>query len=121
MPTEVEGSGSIAGPHGGQANFSMDVKIQKVKKKTQVVGTFSYNDPTEGGPSFSSNTISSLTFNGRHAHFVGTKALTKKSKITFTVDVTDNGTPGTLDTFSIQLNTGYSASGNLTSGNLTIH
>lgn len=114
----VEGSGSIAGPHGGQADFSMDVKFQKSKKATKLIGSFSYSDPGSS-VSISANKISSLSFNGNQAHFTGTAKLGKKS-VSFTVDVTDNGTPGTLDFFSIHLSTGYSASGNLTSGDLEI-
>jgi hypothetical protein len=37
------------------------------------------------------------------------------------VDVIDNGDPGTNDFFSIQVSNGYSASGFLTSGNISIH
>jgi len=115
----VEGSGSILGPHGGQATFRLDVKMQKVKKTTKIVGSFSYSDPTTP-LSFSSNKITGLTFNGNHARFIGTAKPSKKSQISFTVDVTDNGTPGTLDTFSLQVSSGYSASGNLTGGNIFI-
>jgi hypothetical protein len=39
----------------------------------------------------------------------------------FSVNVTDNGEPGTLDTISISLSNGYSASGTLTSGDIRIH
>jgi hypothetical protein len=35
-------------------------------------------------------------------------------------ECTDNGTPGTFDTFSIQLSNGYSAGGTLTSGDIEI-
>jgi hypothetical protein len=35
--------------------------------------------------------------------------------------VTDNGTPGNNDFFSISLSNGYSASGNLTTGDIQIH
>ena len=100
----------------------MDVKFQQVRKKTKLVGSFSYSDPA-ASLSFSSSSISSLTFNGNQAHFTGTAKLSKKSKLTFTVDVADNSGPagpGTLDTFSIQVSNGYSASGNLLSGNLTV-
>jgi hypothetical protein len=96
------------------------VKIQKAKKKTTIVGSFSYNDPTTPF-SFTASKITGLTFNGNQARFTGTAKLTKKSQISFTVDVTDNGTPGTLDTFSIHVSNGYSAGGNLTSGDISIH
>ena len=90
-----------------------------MKKKTKIVGGFSYSDPA-AGLSFTSSKITTLTFNGNQAHFAGT-ARNGKSKITFTVDATDNGSPGTLDYFSIQVSNGYSASGNPTSGDIQIH
>ena len=63
--------------------------------------------------------VTSLTFSGNTAHITGTAKIGKK-KINFTIDVVDNGDPGTNDFFSIQLSNGYSASGYLTSGGLTI-
>jgi hypothetical protein len=98
----------------------MDVKFQRIKKKTKLIGSFSYNDPATPF-SFSSMKITSLTFNGNQAHFAGTAKLSKKSQISFTVDVTDNGDPGTNDFFSLHVSNGYSASGNLTSGNISLH
>ncbi len=116
----VDGNGSIAGPHGGQATFHMDAKLEKSGKRTVAVGSFSYSDPASN-ISVSGN-VSSLTFNGNHAHFTGPPRGGRRGQIvSFTVDVTDNGTPGNNDFFSIQLSTGYSASGNLTGGDLQIH
>jgi hypothetical protein len=89
------------------------------KKKTKPMGTVSYNDPASS-IFFDSSKITGLSFNGNQAHLTGIASHTKKKTVTFTIDATDNGTPGTLDTFSIQLSTGYSASGNLTSGDITI-
>ena len=39
---------------------------------------------------------------------------------TFTTIVTDNGTPGSNDTFSITVSNGYSATGKLTSGDILL-
>ncbi len=39
-------------------------------------------------------------------------------RVMFSVNVTDNGQPGTLDTISISLSNGYSVSGNLISGDI---
>ena len=97
----------------------MDVSLQQNKKKTKAVGSFSYSDPA-ANLSFSSNKITSLTFIGNRARFTGTAKVGKKSQLSFTVDATDNGRPGTLDMFSIQVSTGYSASGNLINGDITI-
>jgi hypothetical protein len=124
----VEGSGTITGPSGDQASFSINLHQQNSKKKSGIVGSFNYSDPA-ASLSINGSKISSLTFSGNSAHFTGTsstgKSAGKKGKggkgtISFTVDVTDNGS-GTSDTFSIQTSTGYSASGNLTSGDVTIH
>jgi hypothetical protein len=62
----------------------------------------------------------SLRFNGNQAHFTGTGKI-GKTKVSFTVDVTDNGEPGTNDFFSIQFSNGYSASGYPLNGDISIH
>jgi hypothetical protein len=119
-PTDVDGHGTIAGPHGGQASFDLGVALQKTKKKTKLIGSVMYNDPATPF-SISSSKITSLTFSGNSAHITGTAKLSKKNQLSFTVDVIDNGSPGTNDFFSIQVSNGYSASGNLTSGDISIH
>jgi hypothetical protein len=123
----VQGSGSIVTAAGNQATFNMNVS--NTGKKSKPSGAFSYSD--EGAAvSFSSSKITSLLIEGNHAHLSGTAKTAKNragkgkskgaGKISFTVDVIDNG-DGASDTFSIQLNTGYNASGNLTSGNIVVH
>ncbi len=78
-----------------------------------------YEDP--GVPfSFHSTKITSLTFNGNMAHMTGNGKIGKK-KVSFSLDVTDNSPNGTGDFFSISFSNGYSASGFITSGNITIH
>jgi hypothetical protein len=84
-----------------------------------LIGSFSYDDPATP-VSFRSMKITSLSFNGNHAHITGTGKIGKK-KGSFSLDVTDNGEPGTNDFFSLSLSNGYSASGFLTSGNIQIH
>ena len=115
-PTEVVGSGTIAGPQGGQASFSMDVT--NGGGGTKPTGSFSYNDPASG-VSFQTSNFSSLSFtDNSHARFSGMATLTRRSQISFFVDVNDNGG---FVAFSIQLSNGYTAHGNLTSGDLQIH
>jgi hypothetical protein len=53
--------------------------------------------------------------NGNQAH-VASGGKMGKTKVTFTVDVTDNGEAGNDDAFSINLSNGYSAGGNLLRG-----
>jgi hypothetical protein len=79
----------------------------------------SYSD-SASGIFFASTRVTILTINGNSAHIVGTGKNNRKN-VNFTVDVTDNGSPGNNDFFSIQLSNGYCASGNLTTGDLSVH
>jgi hypothetical protein len=120
--TLVDGAGSINAPV-GQASFAIQgVGMVKGKKnKSKITGSFSYNDPAVP-LTLSAGKVTSVTISGNHSSFSGTaKGSGKKGKISFTVNVTDNGLPGTSDTFSISLSNGYSASGNLTSGDISVH
>jgi hypothetical protein len=95
----------------------MSGQLQTSRRKAKIVGSLSYNDPT-ANISFNSSKITGLTFNGNQAHMTGTGRI-GKSRINFIVDAVDNGDPGAQDTFSIQLGS-YSASGQLTSGNIVV-
>jgi hypothetical protein len=86
-------------------------------RKGKVVGSFSYSDPS-ASLSLDTKKFSSLVITGNQAQFSGTAKVGKKQKFSFTVNVTDNGNPGTADTFSISVSNGYSAAGTLTSGNI---
>ena len=116
-PNEVEGGGSIASPHGGQATFTMDVKFIVRKNRQKLVGSFNYQD-SGSGFSLSAKKISSLTFDCKHAQFSGTAKI-KKANVNFTVDAYENGSSG--DQLFIHISNGYSAGGTLTSGNIQIH
>jgi hypothetical protein len=95
------------------------VKLQPGKKGNKITGSLSFSDPASG-ISFTAATFTSLTFNGNQAHITGTGKGGKKT-ISFTVDVIDNGFPGTSDSYSIHLSNGYSASGTLLSGDIFIN
>ena len=88
------------------------------KKKTKIVGGLGYDDPAAGF-SFLSTKVTTLTFNGNQAHLEGVGKI-GRTRVGFAVDAIDNGTPGTLDFFSIHFSNGYSASGNLISGDIQI-
>jgi hypothetical protein len=64
----------------------------------------------------------SVTINGNTATFIGKARFGAKGrhKVTFTVNITANQNPTIGDTFSITLSNGYSASGNLTHGFISI-
>ena len=90
-----------------------------VKNKTKIIGGLGYDDPASG-ISFRTTKVTTLTFNGNSAHIAGA-GKNGKARVSFTVDAIDNGSPGTLDFFSIHLSNGYSASGNPVTGDITIH
>jgi hypothetical protein len=117
--TQVQGSGSIRAPHANNANFSINCQLQPGKRKTGIAGSVSYSD-SASGIFFASTRITTLTFSGHSAHIAGT-GQNNRSNINFTVDVIDNGSPGTNDSLSIQLSNGYAAGSSLTSGDLSVH
>ena len=88
------------------------------KNRTKIVGALGYVDPASA-LSFVSTKVTTLTFNGNQTHLEGVGKV-GRTKVGFAVDAIDNGTPGTLDFFSIRLSNGYSASGNLFSGDIQI-
>ncbi len=110
-----------AGGSGQFQHSSGDYQTHK-KGKAKVTGSFSYNDPAVP-LTISANKITNATITGNQSSFSGTAKGSGKhaKKVSFTVNVTDNGSPGTNDTFSISVSTGYSASGNPTSGDIRIH
>ena len=111
---EVDGGGSIA-VSGGQASFNLSASHGK---KNKIIGNFSYNDPA-AGLNLNASKFSSFFITGNHAQVSGTAKMGKHGKITFTVDVYDNGPSG--DQFFLSTSSGYSAGGTLTSGNILIH
>ena len=120
----MDGSGTINAPDESQASFTIQQigMVTGKKGKSKITGSFSYSDPA-APLIFSTNKISSVVITGNNASFSGKAKIGGKhgQKITFTVNITDNGDPGTNDSFSISVSTGYSATGNLNSGNIQIH
>jgi hypothetical protein len=79
---------------------------------------FSY---TDGKVHISTGQLTSATVTANQATFSGLAAQDRHGRrVTFTVHVTANRSPASNDTFSINASNGYSASGNLKSGNITI-
>jgi hypothetical protein len=107
---EADGNGSV-----GQVTFSFTDEMPG-KKGPKFLN---YSDPS-CPVSFSTTKISPLTIMGNHASFTGTAKAGRRSTISFTVQVDENG-PGSMDHFSITLSNGCSRSGNLTSGNIAFH
>jgi hypothetical protein len=113
--THVSGSGAV--PHGtGSATFNTDLTVGS-KRPT---GYFTFIDLT-AGVSFSQSKIRTFTISGHTATIAGSAKLENRGgTVTFNVVLTDNSVDGSTDTFSITMSNGYSASGTLTAGNVTI-
>ena len=71
------------------------------------------------GAQVKSETYTSLTIVLNTATFDGTCTV-NGAPCTFTVNVTDNGEPGTTDTFTISVDGGPTEGGTLRSGNILI-
>ena len=63
----------------------------------------------------------SLVVTGNMATFGGSCTINKVTPCTFRVDATDNGEPGTNDSFVISVTPGSTEGGTLRSGNIQIH
>ena len=115
---QIDGSGTIAAPKGHtNAQFS----IFAVENEQLSNGGFSYLDK-KSHIRLSTQTIQTVTINGHLGAFTGIGRLggtRSKQMVQFTVTVRANG-GAVPDTFSIVLDNGYAASGNLTSGSIRI-
>ena len=117
-PSEQKVSGGGAIPVGsGSGKFGFEVKKRFNGGPS---GQLNYED-RGGSVKVMSESITSLTISGNGARFTGQCSINKVSGFTFTVDVIDNGEPGSSDFFHIHLNNGYDASGTLSRGNIQIH
>ena len=84
-------------------------------------GTLTYSDPN-ANVIFARMRLRKLTISGNTATVTGSATLANGGgNVTFTVTAVDSSADGSSDTFSITLSNSYSASGTLTSGNITIH
>ena len=111
----VTGGGTI-NVAGGIGSFSFIV--QRQASTGQLSGHLQYFNHASGAQ-VQSDTITSLTINGNTATFNGICTV-NGIPCTFTVNVTDNGEPGTTDTFTISVDAGPTEGGTLRSGNILI-
>ncbi len=112
---KVTGGGWIPVP-GGQGNFGFNAK----KKGMSTSGHLNYHDKS-GATAVKSEGITSLLITGNSARIQGPCTVNKASGFTCTVDVIDNGEPGSSDFFRIQVSNGYDRGATLGSGNIKIH
>lgn len=113
--THVDGSGSIDN-QGNEVTFRFSAAQSDDSSR---LGQFTFCD-TAAGVCTAKARVQSLTITGNTAGFGGQARLDNGTRLTFSVRVTDNGEPGTSDTISISLSTGYSISGTLANGDIRI-
>jgi hypothetical protein len=108
---KVTGGGSISTGPGTHGRFSLNPH-QNLKGKVK------YDDGTAAD--FRSTRLTELTCGSNSATVRG-EGVNNGHSVTFTVEVIDNGEPGSSDVFGISLSDGYSRSGTLTNGNIQVH
>lgn len=108
--SNVTGSGTIAASSG---TITFNVKAA-YNVRHQIVADMFYNDPGVG-VHFDNPVVTTLIFNGNRVTLGGTTRVHNQN-VAFTAIVT-GGSPGAL---SVRLSNGYSASGNLTSGGVSV-
>jgi hypothetical protein len=111
---KVDGRGSINGA-GDNATFN----FHAAQSGDSNTGSFSYRDPA-AGLDITSGGIKTITINGGNARFGGNARLDDGTVVKFSVRCTDKSGTGAPDTFFVRLTTGYSAGGDLTSGDIRI-
>jgi Galactose oxidase, central domain/Kelch motif len=114
--TKVKGNGTI-NRRGNRVSFHLHASLSAESTSTD---SFSFCDPA-ADVCLTNSEVRNLSINGNTAAFNGTAQLDNGTKVQYNVSMTDNGKPGTLDTISINLNDGYSAGGNLLTGDIRIY
>ncbi|MDP9267354.1 MAG: hypothetical protein M3P27_03395 [Acidobacteriota bacterium] len=110
LPATVSGTGWF--DKDNKKHFAIDV--------TSGAGTFTYFDKL-AKIYLTATSIGSSTRSGNAARFSGSGKLDNGSSVTFTVNVTDAGTPGKNgDAFAITISNGYAASGPVGGGDIVV-
>lgn len=116
--TSVTGSGTVAASSCNRISFRLSATRNS---RHQIVASMYYNDPCKN-LHFDNPKITSLNFFANTVTFSGTARVlgARTQNVNFTVTLTDNGSPGTLDKLSISMSNGYSVNANLGSGGIAI-
>jgi hypothetical protein len=124
----VTGGGSIPGGYAAQHFSRHSYDSQKITfavsggiKQGDYWGNLSYNDHGADLRVKSTSVTGYLVIDSVTRQIEGTARINGQGSYTYTAVVADNGEPGTSDTFSIVLSTGYSASGTVKNGNIQLH
>jgi hypothetical protein len=106
---KVTGGGSIQG--GGRFSLNPHQNLH---------GKVKYDDGAAAD--FRSTRLTEVTCNpASHSATVEGEGVNNGHAVTFTVEVIDNGEPGSSDVFGISLSDGYTRSGTLSNGNIQVH
>jgi len=115
----VTGGGWIAGtPSGERANFGLNGGVDEVGSFFGHVNLVDHGDDLH----FKSTSVTNYGIvDDVTRQLEGMGVLDDGTTVDFQVTLTDEGEPGSADTFEITLSSGYSASGTLQGGNIQIH
>jgi hypothetical protein len=119
----VTGGGWITGtPSGAKANFG----VAGGNKQGGLWGHLTYIDHGPNGPKVKGTGVTAYSVvSATSRHIEGSAEVNGQGGFTYQVDVTDNGEPGTNDTFAIRVSGpggySYSAGGTLGGGNIKLH
>jgi len=111
---KITGGGAIPSIITGDARFSLNPQAAQARLK----GKVAYRDDG-AAVKFRSTNLTKVTCDRKNGHVEG-NGTNNGVATTFTVDVTDNGEPGTADVFKIQI-TGHNNAGTLIRGNIQVH
>jgi hypothetical protein len=120
----VTGGGWILGPSGAKANFGVGGGI---KQDGTLFGHLEYIDHGTNGPKVHGTAVMNYTIlTATTREIDGAAEVNGRDGFTYKVVVADNDSPGTEDSFSIQLfdssgESFYSAGGNLGGGEIQLH
>lgn len=115
----VTGGGFITGtPSGAKGNFGVAGGI----KNGALWGHLTFIDHGPSGVTVKGTGVTAYAvINITTRHIEGTAEVNGVAGFTYSVDVSDNGEPGSSDTFRLTLSNGYSAAGTLRGGNIQLH
>ena len=109
-------AGGFIAVDGSRGNFGLNAR-----DPSDPSGHVNYVDHGTGLHARSTDITAYVIVDATTRRIEGSAVLDDGSSVTFVVVVQDLGEPGTSDTFSISLSSGYSASGTLVGGNVQIH
>jgi len=114
----LTGGGWITGtPSGTRANFAVAGGF----KNGALWGHLTYIDHGSGGPKVKGTGVTSYDVVDATTRVIRGTAEIDGQDGTYKVVVSDRGEPGRDDTFTLELSTGYGASGTLVGGNIQLH